>query len=124
MRRNTVAIAAWVGLLAVTASAFGAHALADHVTPERLETFRLAGRYQLLHAVLLVALGLAGDRLERRTADLAVVFLFAGVLVFCGSLYVLVLADQAFWGAVTPIGGLLLHAGWFCVFLAAWRAKR
>lgn len=124
MRRKTVAIAAWVGLLAVTASAFGAHALADRVTAERLETFRLAGRYQLIHAVLLVAIGLAGEKLERRTANLAVAFLFAGLAVFSGSLYVLVLADQPFWGAVTPLGGVLLHVGWFCLFLAAWRAAR
>ena len=122
MRKNTVALAALLGFLAVTAGAFGAHALSGHVPPERIETFRLAARYQLIHAALLVAIGLSGDRLASRPAKVAIVSLFAGVFVFSGSLYILVLSGQGFWGAITPLGGVLLHLGWFCLFLAALRA--
>ena len=123
MRRNAVAAAALLGLLAVTAGAFGAHALSGHVAAERIETFRLAARYQLIHAALLVILGLAGDRLRGRTFDIAIGAFFAGIVVFSGSLYTLVLSGEGLWGAVTPIGGVLLHVGWFCLFLAALRAR-
>lgn len=124
MRRNTVAGAALLGLVSVTAGAFGAHALRGHVPAERIDTFRLAAHYQMIYAAALLAIGLAGDRLTGRAADIAVAALFAGVFVFSGSLYTLVLTDQGLWGAVTPIGGVLLHVGWFCLFLSAWRSGR
>ncbi|MCA9758307.1 MAG: DUF423 domain-containing protein [Candidatus Eisenbacteria bacterium] len=123
MRRRTVAIGAILGMLAVSAGAFGAHALKAQVTPERLEVFKTAAHYQLIHAVLLVAVGLAGGKLPGRATDIGVLALFGGILVFSGSLYLLVLTDTPMWGAVTPIGGVLFHVGWICIAISALRSR-
>lgn len=100
-------VAAILGALAVAAGAFGAHALADRVTPERLETWQTAASYHLLHAVALLAISLAPA--PRRLTSLLFV---CGILVFSGSLYTLVLLDLPVLGAITPLGGLCFIAGW------------
>lgn len=101
--------------LAVALGAFGAHALKD--TLLRLETLDLwhtAVRYQAWHALALILLGvltkIPEPCTEGRTTGL---LLFAGALFFAGSLYGLALEPSATWlGPVTPLGGLLLLAGW------------
>lgn len=98
--------ALWAAL-GVALGAFGAHALTEWVTPERLATFETGVRYQLFHALGLVALGTLPDRAQRATP-----LLFAGSFVFSGSLYALVLLDAPFMGAVAPLGGALQIAGW------------
>ena len=104
------------GATAVAAGAFGAHALADHVTPERLETWRTAAHYHLVHAAVLLALELAP------TPRVLPVRLFAlGILLFSGSLYLLVLLDIPVLGAVTPFGGVAFIAGWLSLARSAAR---
>ncbi len=112
-------LAAWGAVLAglaVAAGAFGAHALRDAVTPERLDVWRTAATYQLVHGIALVALGAwqarlkAGDALRwLRRAGLFMVF---GVVVFSGTLYLLVGTDTGWLGAITPVGGSSLIAAW------------
>jgi uncharacterized membrane protein YgdD (TMEM256/DUF423 family) len=100
--------AAILGATAVATGAFGAHALEDVLTPDRLETWNTAARYQLVHAVaLLAALGAAPGRLAQVAALWTI-----GTLIFSGSLYLLCLTGVAILGAVTPVGGVLLIAGW------------
>jgi uncharacterized membrane protein YgdD (TMEM256/DUF423 family) len=102
-----IRVAAGMGATAVAAGAFGAHALAARVTPERLATWHTASTYHLVHAVVLLALALSP--VPRRLSG----GLFtAGILLFSGSLYALVLLDQPWLGAVTPLGGLCFIAGW------------
>ncbi len=98
--------ALWAAL-GVALGAFGAHTLSEWVTPERLATFETGVRYQLYHALGLVALGALPERAQR-----AAPLLFAGSLVFSGSLYALVLLDLPFMGAIAPLGGVLQIAGW------------
>lgn len=105
-------IAGALGALAVMTGAFGAHGLEDKVTPERLETWRTAAHYHLVHAV---ALGLVAAHPE--TPKWAGILFTAGILVFAGSLYLLVLLDKGWLGAITPIGGLCLIAGWIALAL-------
>lgn len=107
-------VPAALGATAVACGAFGAHALKDHVTPERLATWETASRYHLAHAIVLLVLALSPSpsRLSTR-------LLTAGTVVFAGSLYLLVLLDQPLLGAVTPIGGVLLISGWASL---AWSA--
>ncbi len=95
-RRVGAALAA----TAVGLGAFGAHALGAH---PRIETWHTASHYHLLHAIALCVPGLPGW--PRR-------LLLAGTLVFAGSLYLLVLSDQRWLGAITPIGGVVLIVGW------------
>lgn len=99
--------AATLGAIAVAGGAFGAHALRDHVPADRLAVWETAARYHLVHAVVLLVLALLPSPpvLSQRLIG-------AGVCVFAGSLYLLVLLDQPLLGAVTPIGGLLLISGW------------
>jgi uncharacterized membrane protein YgdD (TMEM256/DUF423 family) len=84
------------------------------VTPERLAVFETGARYHLVHALSIVAAHL----LRAPVAGWAFV---AGTVVFSGSLYLLVLLDRAWFGAVTPIGGVLLLVGWAALAVAAVR---
>jgi uncharacterized membrane protein YgdD (TMEM256/DUF423 family) len=101
------------GFVAVALGAFGAHGLRDLVSPERLANWATATDYLGLHALAILACGLwllqrPDDGLAHRAAG---AFLL-GILLFSGSLFVLVLTDQRAVGMITPIGGLLLLAGW------------
>lgn len=108
-----------LGAAGVVLGALGAHALADRLPPERLAIWDTAVRYQLVHAVLLVLIGLAGDtRLGRERAPALRVAgwaLVAGILMFSGSLYWLLLDGPAWLGPVTPVGGIALLAGWLAL---------
>ena len=106
-----------LGALGVAAGAFGAHGLRDTLAPDRLEVWETAARYELVHAVALVALASAWHRQSRpgTTATLWV----AGTLVFSGSLYALCLTDVGALGAVTPFGGAAMIAGWISLLVGA-----
>jgi uncharacterized membrane protein YgdD (TMEM256/DUF423 family) len=101
-------ITAILGALAVALGAFGAHGLEDLLTRTgRVETWKTAAAYHLVHSVvLLVLVHLPNWR------PLPWAFLAAGITIFSGSLYLLCLTDTGWLGAITPIGGLLLIAGW------------
>lgn len=120
MNRSLLVAGSGLGGLAVMAGAFGAHALAEHLDSRSLEIWDLASRYQLVHAVLIVGLGLAGLKGGGRPAG----WLFiGGVVIFSGSLYVLALSGIKWLGAITPIGGLSLIAGWATLFVTALRSR-
>jgi uncharacterized membrane protein YgdD (TMEM256/DUF423 family) len=100
--------------LGVALGAFGAHALKALLSAEALGWWQTAVQYQMWHAVGLLALGAIG----RADLRLPSWLLVAGTLLFSGSLYAMALSGARWLGAVTPLGGLLLIAGWA---LAAWR---
>jgi uncharacterized membrane protein YgdD (TMEM256/DUF423 family) len=112
-RIGAVSAGAAVGL-----GAFGAHALRAMVTPEMLAVFETGVRYQMYHALALVAIGLGFARVQRRTAAAAAWLFVAGTVLFSGSLYVLVLTGTRWWGAVTPLGGVAFLAGWAALVMA------
>lgn len=115
--RTVLAMAGLAGALGVGLGAFGAHALAARLSPADLATFETGARYQMFHAVALLGLGAwIGRHPARRLAWAARAFGF-GTLVFSGSLYALVLTGQRWLGAVTPIGGVALIAGWILVMV-------
>ena len=109
-RTKLAALGAAFGVSGVVLGAFGAHALRARLTPEMLEIYRTGVLYQLFHAVALLAVAGICDRL-RRPVLVAVLF-GAGVAIFSGSLYVLAITGARMWGAITPVGGLALIAGW------------
>ena len=111
-------VAAIYGATAVIAGAFGAHGLRDTLAPEQLSAWNTATLYHLLHSVALLALGLYGATTGRSVALPAVLFA-AGVLLFSGSIYGLVLTSQRWLGPVTPIGGLLMIAAWLSLIALA-----
>lgn len=114
-----VLLASLLGALAVALGAFGAHALRRRLPQDRLETFETAARYQMYHALALLAVGLNADRFAQPGLALAAGWLFAaGSALFSGSLYLLVFSSNRRWGAVTPLGGLCFIAGWVCLGIA------
>ncbi|WP_101675730.1 DUF423 domain-containing protein [Alloalcanivorax mobilis] len=105
------------GALAVILGAFGAHGLKSRVDAAMLEVWSTASQYHFYHALALLLVGLLARQLGATGLVTAGWILFAGMLVFSGSLYVLVLSGQKWLGAVTPLGGLALIVGW--LWLAA-----
>ena len=121
MDRAFFALGALSGLLAVGAGAFGAHALRERLSPDMLAVFETSARYQMYHALALLAAAWAVGRWPGG-ATLAAGWLFvAGTVVFCGSLYLLALTGHRWLGAITPLGGLAFLAGWAAL---AWAALR
>lgn len=123
MDRTFIFVAAIFGFIGVAAGAFGAHALRETLSPRDLEIFETAVRYQLVHAVALLGVASAWARWPEAGGTLALSgwLMIAGVTVFSGSLYLLVLSGLRWLGAVTPVGGVALLAGWA---LLAWAAMR
>ena len=123
MERVFLGIAALAGALAVASGAFGAHALADRLPPERLATFETAARYLMVHALALVGVALAFGRWPSATGWLQASgwCFIAGMLLFSGSLFLLTLTGVRWLGAITPLGGVAFIAGWICLAVAALR---
>ncbi len=101
-----------LGLLGVGLGAFGAHVLETSLGPGDLAVFETAVRYQLIHALALLAVALVTTRTPARAGAAAGWCFLAGTLFFSGSLYLLVLTGQRWLGAVTPLGGLAFLGGW------------
>jgi uncharacterized membrane protein YgdD (TMEM256/DUF423 family) len=121
MDRVFFGLGALSGMIGVAAGAFGAHALRERLAPDLLAVFETAARYQMYHALALLAVAWATSRWPGSTAVWAGWLFAAGTLIFSGSLYALALTGIRWLGAVTPIGGLCLLAGWLCLALAARR---
>ncbi|HEY4320001.1 MAG TPA: DUF423 domain-containing protein [Gemmatimonadales bacterium] len=108
------------GALAVILGAFGAHALQARLDAHDLQTYETAVRYQMYHAfALFAAAWLISQRLPQ--AGRAAWLFLAGIVIFSGSLYLLVATGQRWLGAVTPLGGLCFIAGWIYLAVAAGR---
>ncbi|MBN8811714.1 MULTISPECIES: DUF423 domain-containing protein [unclassified Sphingomonas] len=111
MRIVTV-LAALSGAAAVAAGAFGAHGASG----EAAEWLKTGGHYQLVHAVAALVAVRMGARISP--------WLFViGGAVFAGTLYLMALGGPRWLGAVTPLGGAALIAGWLCLAAGAWRAR-
>lgn len=111
-------LAAVSGMLAVAAGAFGAHGLRSRVEPEQLTAWATASQYHLIHSAVLLALAVFAATSEKSIRLPASLF-SAGILLFSGSIYLLVLTKMRWLGPVTPIGGLFLIAGWLSLFSLA-----
>lgn len=99
-------------LVAVAAGAFGAHSLRARLSSDLLSIFETGVRYQMYHALALIAVALAYSRWGGSWFVWAGWLFVAGTVIFTGSLYVLALSGARWWGAITPIGGVCLLVGW------------
>lgn len=106
-----ILVASITGAAGVVLGAFGAHALAERLTPSQLASWQTAVQYHLLHAVVLLAVALFAAWSGRSVRVPASLFSI-GVLLFSGSIYWLVLGGPRWLGPITPIGGTCLIAGW------------
>lgn len=102
-------------LLAVAAGAFGAHGLRSRLSDELLAAFETGARYQMYHALALLAVAWAHTRWPGGVVSVAGWLFVAGTVVFSGSLYLLALTGQRWLGAVTPVGGVAFLLGWLAL---------
>jgi uncharacterized membrane protein YgdD (TMEM256/DUF423 family) len=109
--------------LAVGLGAFGAHGLRDKVEPRMLEVFETGVRYHMYHALALIAVGWVTTRWNSAWLSASGWLFVAGIVIFSGSLYVMVLSGARWLGAITPIGGVALIAGWACLALGVLRGQ-
>jgi uncharacterized membrane protein YgdD (TMEM256/DUF423 family) len=110
------------GFISVLAGAFGAHTLRTHISAEQLQAFETGARYQMYHALALLAVAWLASRSPTNAALWAGRLFLIGTLLFSGSLYLIALTGVTRFGLVTPFGGVAFLAGWFCLALAANRA--
>ncbi len=121
MDRLFFALGSASALVAVAAGAFGAHGLRARLSPDLLAVFETAARYQMYHALALLAVGWAVTRWPGPWPVRAGWLFTVGTLLFSGSLYALALSGMRWLGAVTPLGGLAFLAGWTCLLLGVLR---
>ena len=113
--------AALVGFCAVALGAFGAHALDGRLTPEGTEWWQTATLYGLTHAGVALAAGLSGRSGKIAAGGWMIV---AGAVIFAGTLYAMALGAPRWLGAVTPVGGISLLAGWVMIGLGGIASAR
>ena len=110
--KNWIILGASLAGLAVILGAFGAHGLKNKLSPADLAIFETGVRYHMYHALGLILLGILGFHYSGNVIQLPAVLLSVGILIFSGSLYILVLTGIRWMGAITPIGGVAFIVGW------------
>lgn len=118
--RSLIATGAVLAGIAVMLGAFGAHALKSRISVEATGWWQTAVQYQMWHALAVLALGLSGLSAARLPASM----MAAGAVVFAGTLYAMALGAPHWLGAITPIGGLAMIAGWALLAWRVWRTRR
>ncbi len=110
-------------LLSVTFGAFGSHSLKAILTPDMLAVFETGVRYQMYHALALLAVGWAAHQYPQASFHIAGWLFTAGIVLFSGSLYALALSGVRWLGAITPLGGVLFLAGWATLARQYWKQQ-
>ncbi len=109
------------GFLAVAAGAFGAHALRQRLPSGMLSIFETGSRYQMYHALGLLAVGIVASIRQAPSIHVAGWCFVAGTVLFSGSLYLLAFSENRVIGALTPLGGMAFLLGWLSLAWGAWR---
>lgn len=111
------------GAIGVVLGAFGAHGLRGQIEDRLMSAFETAVQYQLMHAVTLLLVVVLANQLGRSTAfQVSAMAFMAGILLFSGSIYGLVLTNMKWLGPVTPLGGLCFIIGWCALVVGGWQA--
>jgi uncharacterized membrane protein YgdD (TMEM256/DUF423 family) len=114
--------AAVAGFSGVALDAFAAHGLKTRLAPALLPMFETAVRYQIYHALALFAVAWAWARWRHRAIGAAGVLFIAGIVLFCGSIYLRALTGLGVSG-LAPFGGTAFLTGWLCLMVGAWRGS-
>ena len=115
---NAGLVGAIGGLVAVAAGAFGAHGLEGRIDGKALETWDLAARYQMVHALALLIVAGRERAAPSPSLRVAAWAFVAGIAIFSGSLYLLAVTGVTALGAITPLGGAALLVGWGALAVA------
>ncbi|MCD0464055.1 DUF423 domain-containing protein [Flavobacterium sp. ENC] len=127
MKRKIVLTGAFIGMLAIILGAFGAHLLKKWLSVEQLNTFEVGVRYQMYHAFFLFFLSTRKDIAEK-TLKTIYTLAVAGVVLFSGSIYLLVTKEYTVFDSkiivfATPLGGFLLILAWLVLFATILKKK-
>lgn len=122
--RVILIVAALLGAAAVLLGAFGAHALRDTLDEHALTIWHTAVEYQFWHVLAAVAVALLARDGASTCLRIAAVAFVAGIVLFCGSLYALVLGAPRLIGVVAPFGGTAFVVGWIAIAIHAWTHRR
>ena len=119
---NVTIVAAFFGLAGVVLGAFGAHGLsARGFSPDQLSSWQTAVQYLLIHAVALLAIGFGIRLTPSPWLEWSAIAWMIGVILFSGSIFMLVLGGPRWLGPVTPVGGVCLILGWLTLIVGALR---
>ena len=118
-----IAIAAINLAIAVALGAFGAHGLKNRASVDQLAWWHTANEYFFYHALGLLAIGILMKVMPAISLKLPAILLQLGIIVFCGSLYLMALGAPRWFGAITPLGGLAMIAGWISLAVIVTRAN-
>ena len=121
--KNYAILASALLALAVILGAFGSHALKNTLDLYHFDVFQTASKYHYYHATGMFMLALASVFVHNKYMAFAKICMFVGTVVFSGSLYLLSILQISWFGAITPIGGILLIVGWVLVALGFYKAK-
>jgi uncharacterized membrane protein YgdD (TMEM256/DUF423 family) len=126
MRKTFLRTGSILAFLAVGLGALGAHALKGILSPERLISFETGVRYHLIHALAILIVAALLHFGKKQSLVISGWLFFAGVILFSGSIYLLTLQDVlavnlSFLGPVTPIGGVLMMAGWVMLAVSSYQ---
>jgi len=125
MQKIILFISSVSGAFCVILGAFGAHAFKETLIANNyLNVFETAVRYQFYHTLVLLFIGLLMYRNNTKWIKYSALALIFGTLLFSGSLYLLSLSGQSFWGAITPLGGIFLILGWSFLGLGILNSSR
>src|SRR5438105_6972913 len=119
MDRTFLLAGAVAAFVAVGFGAFGAHGLRGRLSPDMLAVFETGVRYQVYHALALLATAAVLPRVDGRAVVIAGWSFATGIVLFSGSLYALALSGVTLLGAVTPLGGVAFLIGWVSLAVAA-----
>ncbi|MGB1517969.1 MAG: DUF423 domain-containing protein [Crocinitomicaceae bacterium] len=116
MNKQIAIVSVLLIALGIILGAFGAHGLKQVVSPEKVASFEVGVRYQIYHGIALLILSLNASKIEG-SLKVFLAFILGGILFFSGSIYLLALndligPDLSFLGPLTPVGGVLMIAGW------------
>ncbi len=123
MPKCWLALAAVNGFIAVAAGAFAAHSLQKRMSPDTLAVFETAARYQMYHALALLAVACFARVAPAPGVTVAGWAFTIGIALFSGSLYALCITSIRRLGIITPFGGVAFLVGWVGLAVAAWQFK-
>ena len=119
-----IATGAVLAGLGVAAGAFGTHLLRERFIGDEIDVWRAASNYQMYHALALIAAARLLARQPTRLLRISCGLFIAGIVLFSGSLYLMVLSGSTAFGLFTPIGGTAFLAAWACLAIGVVRANR
>ena len=113
-----LSIAAFSAMLSVVLGAFAAHGLKSKLSENLLDTFQTGVQYQMYHSLALILLVILYRQMPQSLLIYSAGFMFAGIILFSGSLYMLALTQIKWFGPVTPLGGACFIIGWVLLIAA------